>query len=113
MHDSSDGKEAFAIMYIDADRRRGKGACMKTVDAINQLVSESGMSKKAVSEAMGRSSGYLNSVVEQSNRKGGGVHSSTLSSVASVCGYALALVPLDEVGGGMLVVDPPESLEKR
>lgn len=81
---------------------------MKTIAAITKIVEESGMSKRAVSEAMGRSGNYLASVIEQSQRKGGGVRSSTLSSIAEACGYSLVLVPAEKVDDGMLVIDPPE-----
>ena len=81
---------------------------VKTITAILRLTDGSGMSKKAISEVMGKSGNYLASVIEQSRRKGGGVRSSTLSAVAEACGYAVVLLPKDSIPPEAITIDPPE-----
>lgn len=80
---------------------------MDTIDAVRGAVGASGKSMRAVSEDMGRSSNYVYSSLEQSQRKGGGLHSATLAGIANACGYSLALVPHDQVPPDALVIDPP------
>ena len=79
---------------------------MDTVDAVRKAVDASGKSMRAVSEELGRSSNYVYSSLEQSARKGGGLHSATLAGIAGVCGYSLALVPKGKEPPGSLVIDP-------
>ena len=80
---------------------------MDTIEAIRQVVSRTGKSNRAVSELMGRSPGFINSVIEQSKRKGGGVNSSTLANVANACGCKLAFVPRESLPDDAIVIDPP------
>ena len=56
---------------------------------------------------MGKSEGYISAAIAQSKRKGGGVNTSTLASVADVCGYAVVLVPKDSVPDDAITIDPP------
>lgn len=86
---------------------------MQTLEAINAAISSSNQTVREVSQAMGKSDGYISSVIASSKRKGGGVYSATLANLADVCGYALALVPADKVDGDMLVIDPPSREEGR
>lgn len=75
---------------------------MDAIDALRQIVDGSGKSRRAVSFELGKSENYLSSTIAQR-----GVPScATLSSVARLCGYKLALVPLgDELPWGSVEID--------
>ena len=81
---------------------------MQTVEAMRHVVEKSGKTKRAVSRDMGKSDNYVASVIEQSQRKGGGVYSNTLASLATACGYILALVPAEGLPEGAVAIDPPK-----
>ena len=81
---------------------------MQTLDAINKVISESDLTVRGVSQAMGKSDGYISSVIASSKRKGGGVYSATLAGVADVCGYDLMFVPKGKAPEGAVAIDPPE-----
>ena len=83
------------------------GGTVQTLEAINAAIESSGMTVRGVSQAMGKSDGYISSVISSSKRKGGGVYSGTLANLAQVCGYTLALVPAGKDVDGMLAIDPP------
>lgn len=78
---------------------------METVDALQKMIQSTGESNRAVSVAMGRSANYVNSAIEQSKRKGGGLNSLTLANAADVCDYALALVPKDDLPDSAITID--------
>ncbi|MEG0303876.1 hypothetical protein [Gordonibacter sp.] len=80
---------------------------MDALDALSKAITKSGEGTRKLSSALGKSDGYISATIAQSRRKGGGLHSATLASVADVCGYSLALVPHDTVPPDALVIDPP------
>ena len=76
---------------------------MNTNDAMRTVVKNAGISMRAASERMGRSPNWLGATLARS----GSSEASTLAALGDVCGYALALVPLDEVPEGAIVIDAP------
>lgn len=71
------------------------------------MAASAGLSLRAVSQAAGRSAGYLPSVLSR-----GSVPSLEVAAeLAKPCGYSLAYIPADDLPASALVIDPPDSLQ--
>ena len=71
---------------------------MKTTDAIRRLCESSGMGTIEVSQAMGKSRGYLSATISRGNVP----RADTLAQIAQACGYELVL----EGRGERIVIEP-------
>lgn len=78
---------------------------MRAIDAVKQITDKSPMSQRAISAAMGHAPTWLSSTfVHDDGRRD--MHVGTLSQVASICGYVLALVPdAAQLPDGAMVID--------
>lgn len=74
---------------------------MDVTEAINVMLYDSHMSKRAASLASGRASTFLSNTIA----RGGDVGSEVVASVAATCGYVLALIPSGLVPPGALTID--------
>ena len=81
---------------------------MNTTEAARAIVRASGKSLRAISLDMNRSETYVSSAIGQAERMQADLNASTVASIAAACGYALALVPVDELPEGAVVIDAPE-----
>ena len=75
---------------------------MKPKDALNDIMSDSGMSKYAVAKAMGRHGNYVYSLMNRTTNPSYEV----LTSIADICGYDLALIKRD--GSNTIILNPPK-----
>lgn len=77
---------------------------MDTTGAMREAWQRSGLTSRAVSEAMGRSPSWLSATLARPRTS----EASTVAELADVCGYRLALVPGREaLPPGSIVIDPP------
>ena len=76
---------------------------MEPLDAVRNAVHNSGKSMRAVSSDMGRSAGFVSSMLTQGSIPG----VDTMAAIGSACGYSLALVPPADLPPSAIVVDPP------
>lgn len=76
---------------------------MQANDAIRAIVQASGLSLRTASERIGKSPNHLSSALQNRDKQAGFV-----ATVAAACGYALALVPVDKLPEGAVVIDQPE-----
>ncbi len=74
---------------------------MDTNSALRFLVEASNKSQRAISQEIGRSPTWLTTTLQ---RKGSS-ECSTVSRIAGVCGYSLALVPSDDIPDNAIVID--------
>jgi len=78
---------------------------LSATGALNTLPTRAGLSRRKVSEAMGRDPHYLSSTIQRKSTP----TTHILSLVAKVCGYTLALIPSDkEIPDGSIVIEPSE-----
>jgi len=75
---------------------------MQVNEAIRAIVRASGLSLRTASERIGKSPNHLSSALQNRDKQAGFV-----ATVAAACGYALALVPVDELPEGAVVIDAP------
>ena len=81
---------------------------MHTTEAIRAMIRRSGKSARAISISMKRSETFVSSSLNQAERMNADMNASTVAGIAAACGYALALVPVDQVPEGAVVIDAPE-----
>ena len=70
---------------------------MDSVQALREAVEVSGLTHRQVAQRMGRHGAYVSQTLRQKS-----VGGDVLASIATACGYRLALVPLD--GGAPIVI---------
>ena len=75
---------------------------MQVNDAIRAIVQASGLSLRGVSERMGKKPTLVSSALQNKDKQ-----ASLLAGIAAACGYALALVPVDQLPDGAVVIDAP------
>lgn len=80
---------------------------MRTVEALREVVSQSGKSLRSISLDIGRSETFVASSISQAERMGADMNAATVAMIAAGCEYALALVPIGDVARSMVVIDPP------
>ena len=85
-----------------------KEVCMNTSQAARAVLNTSGMSARAVSSALGKSQNYISSLISQAERMNADMGASTVASIGDVCGYALVLVPREELKSleSAVMIDP-------
>lgn len=76
---------------------------MDAISAVRAVTDRSSKSMRAVSVDMGRSPGFISSMLTQGSTPG----ADTLAAIGAACGYSLALVPSGRVPEGSIVIDPP------
>jgi len=74
---------------------------MDSVQALREAVEVSGLTHRQVAQRMGRHGAYVSQTLRQKS-----VGGDVLASIATACGYRLALVPLD--GGRSIVIGEDE-----
>lgn len=79
---------------------------MNSIEAIQYAVVSCGKSRRVVSAEMGRSANFLSSAIGQAQRNGGDLNTPTLIAAANACGYALALVPFEDLPESALTITP-------
>ena len=80
---------------------------MNTTEALRAIIADTGESNRVISARMNRSENYVTSLLRQAERMGADMNASTVAGIAAACGYALALVPVDRVPEGAVVIDAP------
>ena len=75
---------------------------MDTNSVMQEMTRSAGLTMKQASLDMGRSANWLSSTLSRP----GGSEAATVASLAEVCGYALAAVPVDDLPPSALVIDP-------
>lgn len=74
---------------------------MELWDVVNKVKADSGLSDRALSERLRRSSGYFSALKAQNKDP----QTSTVVRMLGACGYALAAVPVDALPDDALVID--------
>lgn len=85
---------------------KGRGL-MDSCEAMREIVGRSGMSYRAVSEAMGHYPTWLSSTLHKDVSS----KADTLARLCDVCGYSLAAMPRADVPEGAIVIDPAEGAQ--
>lgn len=74
---------------------------MKAFEALKEASDKSGVPMYKIGPAMGRPASYVSTGMA----RGSSPRCDTMAKMAGVCGYALALVPLDDLPDSALVID--------
>lgn len=77
---------------------------MDTTEAMRETWRRSGLTSRAISEAMGRAPSWLSATLAKPRTS----EAATVAALARVCGCELCIVPRDDVPQSAIVIDPPE-----
>ena len=74
---------------------------MEVWEVLNKAKHDAGLSDRALSEKVSRSSGYFSALKAQKRA----LKAATLARLLGACGYALAAVPFEALTSNALVID--------
>ena len=81
---------------------------MNSMDALRAVAADAGVPITHIGRAMGKRDNYVSVAIN----KGTDPKAGTLAAMAEACGYALVLLPADDVPDGAVKVDPPAKGER-
>lgn len=79
---------------------------MQFYDAIEKMIKNAGKTVYSVQKELGKSN-----VISSSKSRGSVLQTNTVSRIAAICGYRIALVPRESVTGECIAIEPNQKGE--